>query len=56
MAICDLPDMYALSPWACGPWALGIHIRKIPHGHVRTITCSYGCIKFMHIIPYGAKF
>ena len=22
----DLPDMYALSPWACGPRALGIHI------------------------------
>ena len=25
----DLPDMYALSPRACGPWALGIHIRQI---------------------------
>jgi len=29
----DLPDMYALSPWA-----LGIHIRQIPHAHVTTIT------------------
>jgi len=35
----DLPDMYALSPWACGPRALGIHIRQIPHAHVTTITC-----------------
>ena len=38
LAICDLPDMYALSPRACGPQALGIHIRQIPHGHVTTIT------------------
>ena len=34
----DLPDMYALSPRACGPWALGIHIRQIPRAHVTTIT------------------
>ena len=31
----DLPDMYALSPWA-----MGIHIRQIPHAHVTTITCT----------------
>ena len=35
MCICDLPDMYALSPQAFGPLALGIHIRQIPHAHVR---------------------
>ena len=29
----DVPDMYALSPWA-----LGIHIRQIPRAHVTTIT------------------
>ena len=40
MAIRDLPDMYALSPRGCGPRALGIHIRQIPHGHVTTITCT----------------
>ena len=40
MAIHDLPDMYALSPRACGPHALGIHIRQIPHGHVTTIKCT----------------
>ena len=34
----DLPDMYALSPRACGPRALGIHIRQIPRAHVTTIT------------------
>ena len=33
MCICDLPDMYALSPWA-----LGIHIMQTPHVHVTTIT------------------
>ena len=34
----DLPDMYALSPRACGPRASSIHIRQIPHAHVTTIT------------------
>ena len=34
----DLPDMYTLSPWACGPRASGIHIRQIPRAHVTTIT------------------
>jgi len=34
----DLPDMYALSPRACDPQALSIHIRQIPHAHVTTIT------------------
>ena len=32
MAMKDLPDMYALSPWA-----LGIHIRQITNGHVTSI-------------------
>ena len=35
----DSPDMYALSPRACGPRASGIHIRQIPRAHVTTITC-----------------
>ena len=30
--------MYALSPQACGPWALGIHIRQITRADVTTIT------------------
>ena len=34
----DLPDMYALSPRACGSRALGIHIRQITCAHVTTIT------------------
>ena len=34
----DSPDMYALSPRACGPRASGIHIRQIPRAHVTTIT------------------
>ena len=36
----DLPDMYALSPWDCGPRALGIHIRQIPPAHVTTYTST----------------
>ena len=39
MCFCDLPDMNALIPWACGPQASGIHIRQIPHAHITTITC-----------------
>ena len=31
-----LPDMYALSPRACGPWASGIHIRQSTRAHVIT--------------------
>ena len=34
----DLPDMYALNPRACDPWALGIHIRQITSAYVTTIT------------------
>ena len=37
----DLPDMYALSPRACGPRALGIHIRQITRAHVTTIKCNW---------------
>ena len=37
----DLPDMYALSPWACGSQALGIHTRQILCAHVTTITYIY---------------
>ena len=43
----DLPDMYALSPRACGPRASGIHIRQIPRAHVTTITCSYVTMDFV---------
>ena len=40
MCISDLPDMNALIPPGCNPWALqlGIHIRQIPHAHVAAIT------------------
>ena len=26
-----LPEMYSLSPWACGPQASGIHIYQAKH-------------------------
>ena len=38
----DLPDMYSLSPWDCGPWALGIHIRQITSAHVTVVICNMG--------------
>ena len=42
----DLPDMYALSPQACGLRALGMHIRQITRAYVTTITCKLA-IKFL---------
>ena len=35
-----LPDIYTLSPRACGPRALGVHIRQTTHAYVTTITCT----------------
>ena len=29
-----LPDIYILSPWACGPRALGVYIRGEPRVHM----------------------
>jgi len=45
----DLPDMYTLSPRACGPRALGLHIRQIPRAHVTTIT--YRIIHYF-VVPF----
>ena len=39
-----LPDMYALSPRACGPRASGIHIRQSTRAHVITYTYICACI------------
>jgi len=33
MAVRDLPEIYALSPRACGPQALGTYFRQIPRNH-----------------------
>ena len=43
MCIHDFLDMYALSPWA-----LGIHIRQIPHAHDTTITYK-SLLYFSHV-------
>ena len=32
-----LPDIYTLSPRACGPRALGVYIRQTTRAHVTTI-------------------
>ena len=40
MCIRGLPDMYTLSPRACGPRASGVHIRQTTHAHGITITCT----------------
>ena len=41
-----LPDIYTLSPRACGPRALGVYIRQTTHAHVTTIQCRNAC-KYM---------
>ena len=33
MFTCSLPGMYILSPQACGPRALGVHIKQTTHVH-----------------------
>ena len=43
-----LPDMYALSPWACSPRASGIHIRQSTRAHVITYTCSHFYVRIIH--------
>ena len=40
MCIRGLPNMYTLSPRACGPRASGVHIRQTTHAHGITITCT----------------
>ena len=35
-----LPDIYTLSPRACGPRALGVYIRQTTRAHVTTIYCK----------------
>ena len=37
MGTCALPDMHALRPQACGPWASGIHNRQSTRAHVMAI-------------------
>ena len=46
MSTRGLPDMYTLSPQACGPWASGVHIRQTTRVHGITIT----------YMPYIGKF
>ena len=37
MGTCGLPDIYTLSPQACGPCAFGVYIRQTTHAHVTII-------------------
>ena len=48
-----LPDMYTLIPWACGPWASGVHIRQNTRAHVTTIKCKtqYALIPIFLPVP-----
>ena len=39
-----LPDIYTLSPQACGPWASGVYIRKTTCAHGITIKCVCVCL------------
>ena len=36
-----LPDIYTLSPRACGPCASGVYIRQTTRAHVTTIQYNY---------------
>ena len=41
MGTSGLPDIYTLSPRACGPRALGVYIRQTTLAHVTTIQYIY---------------
>ena len=47
-----LPDMYALSPRACGPRASGIHIRQSTRAHVITYTYLNKYILYNYMYMY----
>ena len=45
MSTCCLSDMFTLSPWVCGPQALGVHIRLTTRAHVINTECIlYVCM------------
>ena len=44
MGTCGLPDIYTLSPRACGPRALGVYIRQTTRAHVTTIQYTFTCV------------
>ena len=45
-----LPDIYTLSPRACGPRALGVYIRQTTRAHVTTIYCM-DHVSFLQMLP-----
>ena len=48
-----LPDIYTLSPRACGPRALGVYIRQTTHAH--GITTKYVPV-FLYLIMCSTCF
>ena len=48
MSTRGLPDMYTLSPRACGPRASGVHIRQTTRVHGITITYIYIYIHYFN--------
>ena len=47
-SICIKGNIYTLIPRACGPWALGVHIRQNTCAQVTTI--KYSAVTFKHPI------
>ena len=54
MGTCALPDIYALTPRACGPRASGIHIRQSTRAHVITYTYKHTIINQVALHPCEA--
>ena len=56
-----LPDIYTLSPRACGPCALGVYIRQTTRAHVTTIQYiglyTQSSVACMHgFMPVGGNY
>ena len=45
------PDIYTLSPWACGPRASGAYIRQTTRAHSITITYITAPRVYLKYIP-----
>ena len=52
MGTCGSPDIYTLSPWACGPQASGVYIRQTTYAHGTTIKYTLRNLNYQRLVLY----
>ena len=50
-----LPDIYTLSPWACGPRASGVYIRQTTRAHDITTKYTFEYRVRLPVLEQGAR-